>query len=250
MKKHFIAVLTLVFISVLSFSCSQKRSPMLPTTSGTNIPTRTATIVATSTHTMTRTATMTPTINTGLTSTDTPTATVTTTTDAAEVMFADFEAANAGNNRGGWTYVSCDAAQIYGDSITASGGGYGGTGYAYRVTITTADTIVYCNIESQLSENAATAVDISGYSGIKFWAKGTGSFKFMIPDAIDWDTPSYTFTLNSVWTEYTVVFLTMTRGGWGTLTIPQLLATCKVLDWAPAAISSTYDIYIDNIRFY
>jgi hypothetical protein len=187
----------------------------------------------------------------GGTSTFTPTATATpTTVVSSEVLFADFDDGNAGNKFGGWTYVSCDSANIYGDGVTASGGGYDGTGYAYHVTITTAASINYCNIESQLSANGATVVDLSGYTGIKFWAKGTGNFKYFIADTTAYDPPTYNFTVSSTWTEYIVVFSTMTRGGWGTQTVAQLLAASKVVDWAPTDASSSVELYLDNIRFY
>src|SRR5262249_24657151 len=94
--------------------------------------------------------------------------------------------------------------------------GRGGTGYAARVA-GRLDGSSSSRLEARLAPRGAQA-DLSGYAGIRFWVRGSGSVQLQLlePLITDWDnytTP--TIHATPEWKEVTVCFRDLKQAGWG-----------------------------------
>jgi hypothetical protein len=107
-------------------------------------------------------------------------------------------------------------------------------------------------------------LNISAYTGIKFWAKGDGqAYIIKIPLTDDcntsvtgYDDYAYTFTAPSAnWTQVIIPFTAFTVNTWGSppANIGVVLASARALQWCtPANMSAdlTADLWVDDIQFY
>ena len=178
----------------------------------------------------------------------TPTFTPTATPVPASVLLDDMEDGNNTNNWGGAWYDYVDttgstiapqpyvmtaggdpASPLYCASITGNivTGGYGGLG---------------TNLNS-----AGTAVDLTGYIGVQFYVKGSGSYWFQLTQPVITGSDfGMSFTATSTWTLVTVLFasnLSQRYGGPDTFTQNSIIA----LQWANNS-TGAMNLQVDEVR--
>lgn len=136
--------------------------------------------------------------------------------------------------------------------------GHGSSGFAAKVSgqLTGAQ-------DSTLSANYkqdASPADLSAYSGIRFWVRGNGSFRFRskqpsISDYDDYATPVLKATPD--WRPVVLSFRDLRQDGWGVVRdfTPQLLTGFSLecltpLEYAPMPVSSLYEGMITPLLGY
>jgi glucuronoarabinoxylan endo-1,4-beta-xylanase len=180
----------------------------------------------------------------------TPTNTPTLTPVPCSVMLDDCEDGNTANNWGGswYNYVSNTSTILPSPFVMTAPGMTGSSNYCASMTGNIAAGAyggMGCNLNS-----AGTGVDLTGYTGVEFYAKGTGSYWFQLTQStITGSYFGYAVNVSSTtnWTKFTVNFpadLTQRYGGPGTLTLNSIIA----LQWASNA-NGAMDLQIDNIKF-
>lgn len=127
--------------------------------------------------------------------------------------------------------------------------GRGGDGFAARISGRldgTQDSTVAANYKLD-----GTAIDLSAYVGIRFWVRGSGSFRFRSkqPTVTDWDdyaTP--VMKVSSDWHEITVWFRDLRQDGWGVaLPFTQdaltgfTIESLTTAEYAPIPVSGLYE---------
>ncbi|MGK3960662.1 carbohydrate binding domain-containing protein [Sorangium sp. So ce118] len=114
-------------------------------------------------------------------------------------------------------------------------------------------------------EGAKAAYDASAYTGITFWAKvGAGSIKsatVMISDpgtdqeggvcTDECDKWQKTLPLTEEWQQFTIPFVELKQGGWGTPAgTEQIDATQLYSIQFQVGVAPEFDVYIDDLGFY
>ena len=146
-------------------------------------------------------------------------------TGSVPVSLSNFENGSSGVSTGGaWSYSWQEAPDSQFELVAP---GRGGKGYAARIAGVlggASDSRLEVRLRSD-----GTPMDLSGFAGIRFWARGTGSLVFhtLQPSITDWDdysTPIVRATPE--WKEATVWFKDLKQAGWGVtekLTLDQIL---------------------------
>lgn len=134
--------------------------------------------------------------------------------DAAPVMFSNFDDGLSRVSTGGtWEYFWPDARDSVFELVAP---GRGGKGYAAKIS-GALDGASYSRWEVSLRADHAP-VDLSGFAGVRFWARGDGSFLFhtLQPTISDWDDyGSDPVKANPEWKEATFWFKDLKQQGWG-----------------------------------
>jgi hypothetical protein len=127
-----------------------------------------------------------------------------------------------------------------------AGGTAGSTNYCASMTGNIASG-GYGGMGTNLSPAANTGVDLTGYTGVEFYAKGSGNYWFQLTQPSITGSPyGYAFTATSTWTKITVYFatnLSQRYGGPDALTLNSIIA----LQWANNA-NGAMDLQIDDIK--
>lgn len=127
--------------------------------------------------------------------------------------------------------------------------GRGGEGFAARITGRldgTQDSTLAANYKLD-----GTPIDLSAYTGIRFWARGSGSFRFRSkqPTVTDWDDyAAPVMKASSDWKAITVLFRDLRQDGWGvTLPFTQdaltgfTIESLTTAEYAPIPVSGLYE---------
>ena len=162
------------------------------------------------------------------------------------VDLTNFDAGTSRTSMGGsFSYSWVDAADSHFDLVAP---GRNGKGMAAQVAGTLDGTQ-----SSRLTANYKldhSPVDLSAYSGIRFWVRGNGSYRFrsLQPNITDWDnytTPTY--KAMPEWQPVTVRFRDLRQEGWGVslpLTQSQLsgfaIECLTTLEEPPIPVSALY----------
>jgi sialate O-acetylesterase len=181
-----------------------------------------------------------------------------------ELEFDDFELLPAATNSAGKTLANFDDGTVH----TSTGGlfsydwtnapdalfdlaspGRGGGGFAARIT-GRLDGTQDSNLAASYKLDGS-AVDLTSYSGIRFWARGNGSFRLRSrqPTITDWDdyaTP--VMKAPADWQPVTVLFRDLRQEGWGvSLPFTQnaltgfTIQSLTTLGYAPMPVSGLYE---------
>lgn len=195
------------------------------------------------------TPTFTQTINPLWTRTFTPTASPTFTVTPASILLDDCEDGNNTNNWGGawYNYVSNTSTILPNPYVMTAPGMAGSANYCMSMTGNIAAG-AYGGTGTNLN-SGGTGVDLTGYTGVEFYAKGTGNYWFQLTQSAI--TGSYfgrniAVSSTTAWTKFTVMFatdLTQRYGGPGTLTLNAIIA----LQWANNA-DGAMNLQVDDIR--
>jgi len=225
----------------------------------------------TDTFTPTPTSTITP---GGPTSTATPT--ITQTPAVGYIMIDDCDDYDAINLLGGSWYTYADSASTVnpGTQFTMAAGGalstaaaarfYGFVAPVYTPQPSGDDIYTYAGMGTQLNAAAGgpnyTGTDISGYEGFSFYAKGDNTTYYVKISALDEDGVSITghndyrfmFTPGVEWSLITVPFAEMTQDhGWGEFAeLSEVLISANDIQWQPEGTDRSFDLWVDEIRFY
>lgn len=144
---------------------------------------------------------------------------------SAPVSFSNFDHGFSAVSTGGAWYYSWQEAPDSQFELVAPG--RGGKGYAARIS-GALDGTSDSRLEVRLHSDGA-AMDLSSYSGVRFWVRGNGSFVFrtLQPSISDWDDYSTgILRATAEWKEITVWFKDLKQAGWGVaekLTLDQIL---------------------------
>jgi sialate O-acetylesterase len=154
---------------------------------------------------------------------------------AKPTRLSDFDDGSARNALGGYfSYNFRDSPEA---SFELAAPGRGGHGYAAHVT-----GHLDASDDSRLSvrfQADGSPVDLSAYSGIRFWVRGNGMFRFrsLQSTITDWDDYSTSLLrASSDWAPITIWFRDLRQEGWGVSLdfTPQSL-TGFVIESAPAS---------------
>ena len=129
-------------------------------------------------------------------------------------ILSNFDDGSSRTETGGaWSYDWISAPHT---SFELVAPGRGGSGFAALVT-GTLDGANFSSLEGTYRQNQS-AMDLSDYSGIRFWVRGNGSFQFQSiqPTISDWDNYS-TGIMRAVpeWMPITILFKDLKQAGWG-----------------------------------
>lgn len=128
--------------------------------------------------------------------------------------FSDFDDGATRTTTGGdWTYNWADVPD---SAFELTSPGRGGQGYAARVAATL-DGLEFPRLTANFNSNA-TPANMSGYDGISFWTRGSGSFQFQVLQPTIYDTDNYglgTKFATPDWKQVTVHFSQLRQAGWG-----------------------------------
>jgi O-glycosyl hydrolase len=179
----------------------------------------------------------------------TPTFTPTITPIPASILLDDCEDGNNTNNLGGawYNYVSDTSTIIPDPFVMTSPGMAASSNYCASMKGNIA-TGSWGGTGTNLNAGG-TGVDLTGYTGVEFYAKGNGSYWFQLTQSTitgSYFGMSVDVASTTVWTKYTVLFaanLTQRYGGPGTLTLNDIIA----LQWASNA-NGAMDLQIDNVK--
>jgi hypothetical protein len=157
------------------------------------------------------------------------------TTGAKPTKFSDFDDGSARNALGGYfSYNFRDAPQT---SFELTAPGRGGHGYAAYVTgqfDASDDSRLVVRFQAD-----GSAVDLATYSGIRFWVRGDGQFRYrsLQPSITDWDDYSTNLLpASSDWAPVTIWFHDLRQDGWGvTKDFTPHSLTGFVIESAPAS---------------
>ncbi len=214
-----------------------------------------------------------------------PTAIPTNTQSIPAGMIDNCEDGNNENLWGGYWYTYNDAGDGGSSTIWPAAGGYvsmtaGGynSSYALRVYGSTGSTPTYAfaGVGTQLNPNAGCPgcqkSNISSYTGIKFWIKGTKSgsmvMNVILPytgscdvnknvcqnlaayDDFKYSVPNANF--DNTWHQVTIPFSNFTTDGWGSppANIGIVKAAASEIQFQFKGPNSTFDVYIDDIELY
>jgi sialate O-acetylesterase len=144
--------------------------------------------------------------------------------DLSPVSFSNFDDGSSAVSTGGaWSYSWHDAADSQFELVAP---GHGGKGYAARIS-GALDGTSDSRLDVRLRSDGAP-MDLSTFAGIRFWARGNGSFVFhtLQPSISDWDDYG-TGILKATpeWREITIWFRDLKQDGWGVrqkLTLDQI----------------------------
>jgi sialate O-acetylesterase len=134
--------------------------------------------------------------------------------DGSPVSFSNFDNGSSRTSTGGdWSYTWSTADAT---SFDLAAPGRGGKGFAARVA-------GKLDIESTALLGASihadhSPADWSAYSGIRFWVRGQGAFKFqsLQPTIFDWDNySSPILQATPGWRQITISFKDLKQAGWG-----------------------------------
>ena len=133
---------------------------------------------------------------------------------ATPTRFADFDDGSTRNALGGYfSYGFGDAPET---SFELAVPGQGGHGFAARVA-----GQLDASDDSRLSvrfQPDGSPVDLSAYSGLRFWVRGRGQFRLrsLQPTITDWDDYSTALQPAPVdWAQVTIWFRDLRQDGWG-----------------------------------
>ncbi|HRU40137.1 MAG TPA: CIA30 family protein, partial [Candidatus Goldiibacteriota bacterium] len=174
-----------------------------------------------------------------------------------------------GNLWGGWWYSYADGAGSVvwpvagGDFVMSAPGVDGGADCAARITgpVGAGGSIA---MGTQLNANAGSGVvtDLSGCTGIRFYAKGDGNtYRLMMPytdaggnNLTGYDDYQYVFTPPTSWTliEFNFSDAAFSQQGWGTAVAKSVvLANAKDIHFTTVGGPITMaDLWIDNIEIF
>jgi sialate O-acetylesterase len=136
--------------------------------------------------------------------------------DAASspVSFSNFGDAYSRVSTGGaWSYSWREAPDSTFELVAP---GFAGKGYAARVS-GTLDGTSDSRWQARLHSDGTTG-DLSTFAGVRFWARGNGSFAFrtLQPSISDWDDyRSGDLKATSEWKQITIWFRDLKQEGWG-----------------------------------
>ncbi|HSZ63588.1 MAG TPA: sialate O-acetylesterase [Terriglobales bacterium] len=129
-------------------------------------------------------------------------------------MFSDFDDGTSRNMMGGdWSYGWRDAPETSFDLVAP---GRGGVGFAATVAGKT-DASDDSRLTAHFAMDSSVA-DLSSYTGIRFWARGEGSFRVhtLQPTITDWDDyVTQLYQASSDWKPVVVPFRDLRQEGWG-----------------------------------
>ncbi|MGH9732970.1 MAG: sialate O-acetylesterase [Candidatus Acidiferrales bacterium] len=133
---------------------------------------------------------------------------------AKPLMLSDFDNNLSTTSTGGiWTYGWKDAPQTTFSMVSP---GRDGNGSAIRVNGRVAE-LDDARLEASLKPQSETA-DLSGYSGLRFWARGEGEFRLQALQPTITDTDNYesaTIKATPEWKPVTIWFKDLKQEGWG-----------------------------------
>jgi sialate O-acetylesterase len=128
--------------------------------------------------------------------------------------FSNFDDGTARTSTGGvWTY---DWSETSDTSFNLVSPGRENSGYAAEIS-GKVDGASSSRWQAMFKIDESPA-DAREYAGIRFWARGSGSFQLQTiqPTITDWDNySSATFHTTSDWTQFTVWFKDLKQAGWG-----------------------------------
>jgi sialate O-acetylesterase len=134
--------------------------------------------------------------------------------NAKSVSFSNFDDGSSVTSTGGsWTY-SWDASAEARFELIAPG--RGGKGYAAKIS-GRLNGFSDSNWDAGINRDGSP-FDASAYSGVRFWARGQGSFQFhtLQPSIYDWDNYSAkTLRVTSEWKQFDISFKELKQAGWG-----------------------------------
>jgi len=134
--------------------------------------------------------------------------------DAPSVYLSNFDDGSSRVSTGGtWTFSWPDAPDAL---FELAAPGRGGKGYAAKIS-GELDGASYARWEVLLNPDHSP-YDLSSYAGIRFWARGNGSFGFhtLQPTISDWDDYGAGLVkATPEWKETTVWFKDLRQEGWG-----------------------------------
>ena len=129
-------------------------------------------------------------------------------------LLSNFDDGTARNSFGGyWYYDERAAPDTVFDLVPP---GYLGKGFAAHVSgriDASDDSRLWMRFHPDL-----TPADLTAYSGVRFWARGTGTFRFrsLQPTISDWDDYASEALHTSLgWTPITIMFRDIHQEGWG-----------------------------------
>ncbi len=166
---------------------------------------------------------------------------------SASKLLANFDDGTARVSTGGsFTYTWEDAPDAPFELVAPGRGGVGFTARIAGHLDGTQDSIVGANYKLD-----GTAIDLSAYAGIRFWVRGSGSFRFRSkqPTVTDWDDyASPVMKASSEWREITVWFRDLRQDGWG-VTQPFThdaltgftIESLTTAEYAPIPVSGLYE---------
>jgi len=219
-------------------------------------------LAPTDSPTSTYTSTVTP---GGPTFTHTPT--VTSTQIPPEVSIDNCEDGNNINALAGYWYCYADAGSVINPAGTfvMANEGADGTNYSARIYGTIGAANAYIGLGTQLKNGSGAPsyleTDVTPYTGIQFYVKGDGGTYYIKFPYVSNTTGAtltgyndykYTFTAPPGWTQLIIPFTDFTQEtGWGTA-YPRdtVLQHAKEIQWQSPDMGRTFDLYVDEIKFY
>ena len=167
--------------------------------------------------------------------------------DAPAKPLADFEGGSTQLRTGGTFSYSWDQAPD--SSFELSSPDRDGHGFAAKVSGLidgTEDSILAANYKGDDS-----AIDLSGYNGIRFWVRGDGQFRFRSKQPTIYDYDDYATPLikaTSEWKQVTIKFNGLRQDGWGVVqAFTQSALTgfsfecLTATGWSPRPVSGLYE---------
>ena len=136
------------------------------------------------------------------------------TTGNKNLRFSNFDEGSARNALGG--YWSYDLRWAPESSFELASPGRGGSGFAARV-MGRLDASDDARLNARFQPDGSP-VDLSAYAGIRFWARGNGSFRLRALEPAITDADDYAATLihaSADWTPVTIWFRDLRQEGWG-----------------------------------
>jgi len=159
-------------------------------------------------------------------------------TTASALPFSNFNDGTPGNSLHGlWTYDWQSAPNA---TFELSKPGRGGSGYAARVfgQLNYADdSLLHATFDSN-----GSAANMSEYSGLRFYYRGTGYFQYrsLQPSIYDYDDyVSRPWTATKDWQLATVSFKDLRQAGWG---IPEPLTPATLFGFDLEALQAPHDV--------
>lgn len=276
-----ILLVATVIIGLVILGCSKRNTtPVTPDDTATNTPT---TVAGTATYTPTNSSTFTATNTPTITNTPGgPTPTFTNTQSVPAGMIDNCEDGDNANLWGGYWYTYNDAndggtSWIWPEStsFSMSSPGYSSS-YAVHVSGATGSspTYAFAGVGTQLNANAGCPncqkTDISSYTGVRFWIKGTksptmnvfvklpytGNCSGSVCQQLD-DYDTYQFTIpaanfDNSWHQVSIPFSSFTREGWGTTPVTRetVLQNASEIQFQFKNPNCSFDAWIDDVELY
>jgi len=129
-------------------------------------------------------------------------------------ILSNFDDGRSRNATGGaWSYDWLSAPHTVFELVAP---GRGGAGYSARVR-GKIDGANFSSLDADYRQDQS-AMDLSEYSGIRFWVRGNGAFQFQSiqPTITDWDNYSAGIMhATHEWTPVTIWFRDLKQAGWG-----------------------------------